>query len=204
MKLHWSPKSPFVRKVMIVAHECNLTERIELVRSVAAMSRPNPALMADNPLNKIPTLRLDDGAALYDSTVICEYLIELADRQSLLPRSGNARWNALRRNALANGLLDVLILWRNERSRAHPSSELLDAFREKTRASLEQLHIDVNRAPRERFDIGDVTLVCALAYLDFRFGDLDWRTAQPSLTAWYEAQCARPSVQATTIVDDTP
>ena len=74
MKLHWSPRSPFVRKVLITAHETGHVARLELVRSVAAMSRPNAQLMLDNPLSKIPTLVLDDGTSLYDSTVICEYL----------------------------------------------------------------------------------------------------------------------------------
>jgi glutathione S-transferase len=67
-----------VRKVMLVAHACALIERIALMRSVAAMRKPNLALMADNPLNKTPTLLLDDGTVLYDSTVICEYSADLA------------------------------------------------------------------------------------------------------------------------------
>lgn len=206
MKLHWSPKSPFVRKVMIAAHECGVAGRIELVRSVAIMSRPNPALMADNPLNKIPTLLLDDGTALFDSTVICEYLDDLnrdPARTRLFP-SGALRWDALRRNALANGLLEVLILWRNERERAVPSDPLLDAFQTKATASLAALAKDAELAPPERFDIGDITLGCALAYLDFRFGAFDWRSLQPALAAWYVRFAARPSAQATPIVDDKP
>lgn len=204
MKLHWSPKSPFVRKVMIVAHECALVDRIELIRSVAAMRRPNPALMADNPLNKIPTLRLDDGTVLYDSTVICEYFSDLSGQHGLFPRNGSERWSALRRNALGNGLLDALILWRNERERDQPSPELMAAFETKTRASLGQLHVDLSGAPMDRFDIGDISMGCALAYLDFRFGDLNWRQLQPTLATWFERFSARSSVQATRIVDDTP
>ena len=71
MKLHWSPKSPYVRKVMVCAHELGLVERLELVRSVAAMLTPNERLMQDNPLSKIPALVLDDGTVLLDSVVIC-------------------------------------------------------------------------------------------------------------------------------------
>ena len=74
MKLHWSPRSPFVRKVMILLHETGLTDRVETVRSVVAMHQTNPELMRDNPLNKLPTLVLDDGSALFDSPVVCEYL----------------------------------------------------------------------------------------------------------------------------------
>ena len=91
MKLHWSPKSPYVRKVMICAHELGLVPKLELVRSVAAMLKPNPAIMADNPLSKIPTLVREDGTTLFDSIVICEYLNELADG-TLFPTKGEARW----------------------------------------------------------------------------------------------------------------
>ncbi|WP_420227356.1 glutathione S-transferase N-terminal domain-containing protein [Pigmentiphaga litoralis] len=78
MKLHWSPKSPYVRKVMIVAQETGQLDTFEKVRSVAAMLKPNEALMRDNPLSKIPTLVLDDGSTLFDSVVICEYLNDTA------------------------------------------------------------------------------------------------------------------------------
>ena len=73
MKLHWSPKSPYVRKVMVCAHELGIFDRLELVRSVAAMLKPNPAIMVDNPLSKIPTLELEDGRCLFDSHVICRW-----------------------------------------------------------------------------------------------------------------------------------
>ena len=74
LTLHWSPRSPFVRKVMLFAHETGLASRLTLVRSVVAMTTPNQALMRDNPLSKIPTLVLGDGSVLYDSAVICDYL----------------------------------------------------------------------------------------------------------------------------------
>ncbi|HZO46832.1 MAG TPA: glutathione S-transferase N-terminal domain-containing protein, partial [Xanthobacteraceae bacterium] len=74
MKLHWSPRSPFVRKVMIAAHELGLADRLDCVRTVVATTRPHAPLMEENPLSKIPTLVLDDGTVLYDSPVICEYL----------------------------------------------------------------------------------------------------------------------------------
>jgi glutathione S-transferase len=71
MKLHWSPRSPFVRKVMIVAHERGLVSRIACVRTIAATAKPHAELIRDNPLSKIPTLVLDDGTVIYDSPVIC-------------------------------------------------------------------------------------------------------------------------------------
>src|SRR3546814_15919853 len=92
MKLHWSPRSPFVRKVMITLHEAGLVERVELVRSVVAFAAaPNPEVLADNPLGKIPALILDDGTALFDSRVICEFLDGLHDRARLFPAAGPER-----------------------------------------------------------------------------------------------------------------
>src|SRR5690606_17542207 len=161
MKLHWSPKSPFVRKVMIAAHELDLLQRIELVRSVAAMKQPNPAIMADNPLAKIPTLVLPDGDALYDSAVICEYLDALVDGP-LFPRAGAARWQALRWQALGDGLLDLLLLWRNEREREAPLAELIGAFELKTRATLQRLEREADALASTPFAIGHLALVCAL------------------------------------------
>ncbi len=85
MKLHWSPRSPFVRKVMVVVHELGLADRITCVRTVAASTKPHAELMQDNPLSKIPTLVLDDGTVIYDSPVICEYLDSLDGTPKLHP-----------------------------------------------------------------------------------------------------------------------
>jgi Glutathione S-transferase, N-terminal domain len=100
MKLHWSPRSPFVGKVMIVAHERGLVDRLSCVRTVAAMTTPHAELMRDNPLSKIPTLVLDDGTVLYDSPVICEYLDALDGKPQLFPRDREPRMLALRRQVL--------------------------------------------------------------------------------------------------------
>src|ERR1700757_537799 len=91
MKLHWSPRSPFVRKVMIVAHERGLADRLTCVRTIAATAKPHAELMKDNPLSKIPTLVLDDGTILYDSPVICEYLNGLDGVPLLFPTEPKAR-----------------------------------------------------------------------------------------------------------------
>ena len=91
MKLHWSPRSPFVRKVMVVVHELGLTDRVTCVRTVAAATKPHAELMQDNPLSKIPTLVLDDGTVIYDSPVICDYLDSLSGAPKLHPAEPKAR-----------------------------------------------------------------------------------------------------------------
>ena len=203
MKLHWSPKSPYVRKVMICAHELGLVDRLELVRSVAAMQKPNARLMQDNPLSKIPTLVLDDGFALFDSVVICEYLDGLAGRADgpLFPRQGAEKWQALRWHALGDGLLDTLILWRNEREREVPLQALTDAFALKTRAGLELLDDEAQALAETPFSIGHVTIACALGYADYRFDTFGWRTIAPRLAAWHAEVARRPSLRDTEPVD---
>ncbi|MEH3086913.1 MAG: glutathione S-transferase [Xylophilus ampelinus] len=200
MKLHWSPKSPFVRKVMVCAHELGLADRLTLVRSVAAMQKPNPQIMADNPLSKIPTLVLDDGRTLFDSAVICEYLDALAGGR-LFPREGDARWQALRWHALGTGLLDALILWRNEREREVPLPVLLDAFALKAEACLALLEREAGALGAAPLSVGSIAIGCALGYLDYRFDALAWREKAPALAGWFAALSERPSFAATRVVE---
>jgi glutathione S-transferase len=200
LKLHWSPKSPYVRKVMICAHELGVVDRLELVRSVAAMLKPNVRLMEDNPLSKIPTLVLDDGFALFDSVVICEYLDDLA-QGNLFPKQGADKWQALRWHALGDGLLDALILWRNEREREVPLGTLMEAFELKARASLKVLDDEAQALAETDLSIGHVTIGCALGYLDYRFDTLGWRAIAPRLAEWQADIARRPSFQSTEPID---
>ncbi len=199
--LHWSPRSPFVRKVMVAAHELGLAERITTRRTVVRMTDPNRELLAENPIGKIPTLVLPDGTVLCDSIVICEYLDALVDG-SLFPR-GAGRWEALSRQALANGLLDILILWRNERDKPAEAqtSSWTDGFRLKTEASLDHFERLSGGLATGAPTIAEVSLGCCLSYLDFRFPELGWRNAHPGLAAWHEGFAARPSMRATEVVD---
>lgn len=200
MQLHWSPKSPYVRKVMMAAHELGVVEQLVLVRSVAAMLKPNAALMEVNPLSKIPALVLDDGRTLFDSAVICEYLDSQAGAR-LFPEGGDARWRALRWHALGDGVLDALILWRNEREREAPLARLMDAFEVKVNASLALLESEVAELQATPFGIGHLALVCALGYMDYRFADHGWRERAPQLATWFKTMQQRPSVRATEPVD---
>lgn len=204
MRLHWSPRSPFVRKVMIVLHETGLLDRIECIRSVVAFAAPpNPAVLADNPLGKIPALVLDDGTALFDSRVICEYLDDLHDGPKLLPADPKARFRQLRWLALADGLTDILLLWRNERMRsAGADPVIVAAFEAKVRACFAALESDAETLAGTAFGIGHAAVVCALGQMDFRFAGSGWEAAHPRLAGWYAEIQARPSVAATAVHDD--
>jgi len=203
MKLYWSSRSPFVRKVMIFAHECGMAPRIECVRTLVSMNRPNSDLLPVNPTGKIPTLELDDGTALYDSLVICEYLDSLHDGRKLFPASGTARWTALRRHALGNNLTDNLMLWRNEilRPQTQQSPEILTAFELKVRNAIAALDHEAAGLITAPVDIGHVAIGCALGYIDFRFNDLGWRTSHDALAGWYRDFAQRPSMLPTAHVD---
>ena len=202
MRLHWSPRSPFVRKVMIAAHELGLAGQIETTRTRVATNQVHKGLLSDNPLGKIPTLILADGTILYDSVVICEYLDSIAAKPKLFPPSGPARFKALRRHALGNGYLDMLLTWRNEASRAAPNPGMIEGSELKHAATIKALEAEALSLAQDDFGIGHIAIACALSYLDFRFDALQWRNGAPALTAWHAAAVARPSFLATTVVDD--
>jgi len=204
MLLHWSPRSPFVRKVMIAAHECGGADRIETVRTVVAASQPNTELMKENPQSRLPTLRLADGTVVYDSPVICEYFDMLAGGGKLFPRAFPERLVALRRQSLGDGMLDTLLMWRGEVTRppAQQSIKHMQAWRLKTKVSVDALEEEADPLAASPFSIGHVALGVALGYIDFRFPELKWREGHPKLAAWHTMFEARPSAKANTPVDE--
>lgn len=204
MLLHWSPRSPFVRKVLIAAHELGLTERLRRVRTVVHPETPHEGLLADNPLSKLPTLVLADGTAIYDSRVICEYLDRLNGSPSLFPQDDGLRLAALRDQALGDGLLDIALLWLLERVEPEErrNAKLIAAFQTKLTASLDYLEASIAAIARRPFDIGQLSIGSALLYLDFRFAAAAWREGRPALAAWHATFCARPSVLANPAADD--
>jgi glutathione S-transferase len=203
MKLHWSPRSPYVRKVMIAAHEMGLADRLETVRTVVGGTTPHQELMRENPLGKIPTLVLADGTIIYDSPVICEYLDTLHDGPKLFPQWPE-RLTALRRLALGDGMLDIALAWLSERFRPaeRRSEPHMALWQGKIRCCVDALEREDDALAASPFSIGHVAVGNALSYLDFRFADLRWRDGHPQLSAWHAAFDARASVRANPPVDD--
>jgi len=204
LKLHWSPRSPFVRKVMIVAHEVGLADRIETLRTVVAPSEPNVELMKENPQSRLPTLRLADGTAIYDSVVICEYFDSLHAGPKLFPEKYPERLVALRRHALGDGMLDTMLMWRGEvlRPPAQQSIKHMQAWKLKTNVSVDMLENEAAALEASRYSIGHTAIGVALSYIDFRFPELAWRKAHPGLKRWHDPFATRPAARANEAVDD--
>ncbi len=200
MKLLWSSRSPFVRKVVVVTHELGVADRIELERVNVTASATNAEVMRFNPLNKIPTLLLDDGSVMIDSPVIAEYLDDIYGRGELFPREAKRRWLVKRLHALGDGIMNFNIARLGEKARGEKASEnFASAFLAKTEATLDRLEQQTEHL--EPLSIGSIAVAVALAHLDFRFADDAWRARRPKLSAWHARFAERPSMQATTPED---
>ncbi len=183
MKLHHSTASPYVRKVMACAIARGIAGRIETVSTNPHVS---PAeLLADNPLSKVPALVADDGTAIYDSPVICEYLDTLGDAPPLFPPTGSAaRLSAQIMHATGDGILDAAVGRRL--SMPHPQDDGRRAYDARQKAAVDRALDVLEKAPPEGLaDIGAIAVACSLGYLDFRFPAEPWREAHPKLAKWF-------------------
>jgi glutathione S-transferase len=197
MILRFSPSSPFVRKVRIAAALLGLESEITLER--ADTTDPSDSLRKINPLGKIPVLIVEDGSAIYDSRVILDYLDERAGGGKIVPRAAKPRLDALRLQALSDGILDASILTVYESRYRKPDMhepKWLDLQAGKVSRALAVL--EAAPPPLDPMpNVGQITLACALGYRDFRFGG-GWRSEHPRLVAWLDNFAARvPSFAAT-------
>jgi glutathione S-transferase len=204
--LHWSPRSPYVRKAMVALHEKGLGDTVETVRTHADPLIPHEDLMKINPLSKIPTLERDNAPAIWDSRVICEW----ADHEgttgpALFPQDFETRMIALRDEATGNGLMDVALPWLVEerlRPEAQRSADLIATYRRKMHSVADWLEAHIDEIAARPFDVGHLAIGVALAYLDFRFAHEEWQKGRPKLAAWHADILKRPSFEATTFRDD--
>jgi glutathione S-transferase len=199
MKLFYSPASPYVRKVMVLAHEKKIADRIEQVNTTANPVKTNDVLLAHNPLGKLPCLVLKDGRAIFDSSVITAYVDSLAEPH-INPDAGPGRFDALTLEALADGMLDACLLMRYE-STLRPSDRFwqdwYDGQMAKVDNGLDLLEQRWMPTLNGRINIGVIAVASALGYLDFRFSDKKWRDTRPNLAEFSAKIGERPSMQAT-------
>ncbi len=197
MKLLGAIASPYVRKVRIVMAEKKLDYQFVPEDVWAA----DTTIGQSNPLGKVPCLVMEGGEALFDSRVIVEYLDTLSPVGKLIPGMGRERAEVKTWEALADGVLDALILARLEanwagRTKAQRSQAWIDRQIVKVHASLDAMAKGLGDKPfcaGIHLSLADIAVGCALGYLDFRFPDIDWRATHPSLARLREKLAQRPS-----------
>ena len=191
MRLLTSSASPFARKAYACAIARGVEGAVELVSTNTAASPPE--LLAANPLSKIPVLILDDGMAVFDSPVICDYLDTLGDAPPMTPPSGPARLRVAVMQALADGIMDAAVARRMQV--ALPQDEGRIAFDARQKAAVERGLDRLEASPPQGLeDVGAIAVACALGYLDFRFADEPWRERYPRLAAWLASVEALPAL----------
>lgn len=209
MQLFHTPASPFTRKVMIAAIELGLDDRIEIrptrwPLTWATQTVPFTAGLVDaNPIGRIPTLITDDGVALPDSTLICEYLDTQHDGPRLIPQESPLRWEVMNLHAIADGMLEAEILIRAERLR--PEHERSAGAIAKQEERIVRCLDAIEAHPRldGPVNLGQVAVGAACGYVDFRDWLADFRPGRPRLAAWYAAFAGRPSMTRT-VPGETP
>jgi glutathione S-transferase len=201
MKLFSQTHSPYARQVRVLAIETGLSGRIEAAHYETSATLRNEAVFAVNPLGKVPVLILDDGFALFDSTVICDYLDGLHDGARLIPLSGRERLSALRLQAIAHGITDAGSWVRQETQRRpepYRYPAMVEGQTEKLRAAYDLLeHEPSLEGP---LHLGQIALACALSWIEFRQLP-GFRERSPRLADWYDRFSERPSMQAAPMKD---
>ncbi len=199
MKLYHSPTSPYVRKVMVCAKETGVIDRIQLAPVTITPVNLDDGLNADNPLGKVPCLVSDDGMPIFDSRLICEYIDSQHDGPKLIPADGTARWRTQRIHALCDGILDAGILSLYE-LRLRPEEKKFDPWFDaqqlKIKRGVAALADDAGDFG-DRIDMATIAAGVTLAYLDFRFTNIDWRADHPVLAEFYGPFSERASMQET-------
>jgi glutathione S-transferase len=193
MKLYGNAASPFARKCRVIAHELGL--KLEDIRTLPMQE---PEFRRINPLGKIPALILDDGSVLIDSPVICEYLNHMGGGKFFpgmnIFKNTSGRWKALGLAALGDGIADAAVAW-VVMGRENPVPEAGRA------RQMESVLAALDALERTKFaadpTIGEISVACALGYVEFRMPDLDWKSSRPKLAQWYARMCEYPAMKAT-------
>lgn len=193
MKLYTNPASPFARKARVIAHELGIK-----LEEVATAPFQDENFRRINPLGKIPALLLDDGSVLIDSPVICEYLNDYGGGKFFpgmsIWRGRSGRWRALGLQALGDGVTDAAVAYMVEGRQENPH--------ETQRARhMAAIHAGLDALERTKFaqtpSIGEISVACALGYIDFRLPEIEWRAARPKLAEWLARFEKYPSMVAT-------
>ena len=203
MKLLYQTHSPYARKVLVFAHEAGLAGRLSVIHQETSPTQRNEAVFAENPLGKVPVLVRDDAQPLFDSDVICAYFDSIHDGPKLIPIAGEARWQALRLQAVAQGLADAGIALRWEtvrRPRELRYPPLAEGQTQKLICGYDWLERGLDVATP--LHVGHIAIATTLSWLEFR--ELPgFRAGRPRLARWFDAFSARKSMLATPLSGET-
>jgi glutathione S-transferase len=218
MKLLYQTHSPFARKVLVFAHEAGLASRIEVVHHETSPTLRNEHVYAQNPLGKVPVLLRPGALPLFDSDVICAWLDTLNPGRKLIPADGEARWLALRLQAVAQGLAETGIAYRWETVRRPIGlryEALKDGLHGKLIATYSWLEAEADleagilgRPAIDRFHldspvhVGHIAIATTLSWIEFRSLP-DFREGRPRLSAWLDRFAQRPSMLSTPLSGET-
>lgn len=183
MKLIGSLSSPFVRKARIVLAEKKIDYKLELENVWA----PDTNIHASNPIGKVPCLVMEDGAAVFDSRVICEYVDTLSPVGKLIPPSGRERVEVRCWEALGDGVLDAAVAIRIEHTQREPQHRS-DAWIARQQRKVDDGLVAMSQGIAGKtwcvgnhYTLADIALGCTLGYLDFRMPEINWRERHPNL-----------------------
>lgn len=198
MKLHHAGPSPFVRKVMVLLHETGQLDDVALVDGMTTPIDPSPTLAAANPLRKLPALERDEGVTLYDSRVITEFLDARAEAG--LYGKGSRHWEIRTLEATGDGIMDSGVVMSYE-MRMRPEDKQWDGWLDAQWGKIASACAALNTRWMSHLagplDLGQISVGCALGYLDFRHEARNWRKGNDALAAWFKEFESRPSMQAT-------
>lgn len=197
MQLFTNPFSPFCRKVEIILHETGKIDAVTLTTVSGHPTDVGTMPISVNPIGKIPTLVRTDGPAIYDSRVISRYL-DTVFGACLYPE--NRLWDVLTLEATGDGISEAAVIMvyegrsRPEEKRHEPYVDGQWAKIARSLDALEERWISLLTGP---LNGGQISVACALGYLDLRHRGRDWRDTHPQLSAWFERFSLKPSMVAT-------
>lgn len=203
MKLLYQTHSPYARKVLVFAHEAGIADHLEVIHHETSPLRRNEVVFAENPLGKVPALIRPGLTSIFDSDVICAYLDTMHDGRKLIPADGEERWQALRVQAVAQGLAEagIAIRWETmRRPEALRYGPLCDGYIQKLTTSYDWLERELDTAAPTH--VGHIALATTLSWIAFRELPVFGKN-HPRLAAWLEEFGNRPSMRATPLSGET-
>jgi len=184
---HWK-SSPQGCKVLALAQALGIKDKIEII--ALHPWEKNAQLHKYNPLNKIPTLITDDDQIIYDSPVICEYLTSSVKDNKMIPAGGHQRWEILKYQALADGIMEsatLCVFEQTVRPKHLQSDQWVQWQSQKVSTSLDTLENVVDSFFKDQeLNLAHIATVIALHYLSLRFKRESWHGTRPKLTKWYD------------------